>query len=282
MAGGHHGEGISAVKATAILSLILSGSVIAAELQQRARSAPSEYLENSTISGRGVSEVQLRLARGSVTVTRSRGPDIAVRITQRSTSTDPRLVIARISRTASRVRIVAVHPEPFHDVMHECLQFDDELGDFWHHDVTVDVGLELPAQSALHVRTMRGDVVVSGRTGHVDVATNDGNIRLSDLHADVTAAALGNIDMETVPGSLSGPRLVRLSTYSGDLKLQIPAGERVRTDAGRSIVVTPEMLEVLRTESTVTRRISLGIGERMIPVDAAVSGGRLLLIASPQ
>ena len=268
--------------ATLLFVLIIAGSSTAAwepahETMQR-RNAALPHVEASILSASGVQRLEVRLARGGVTVKVADVPDIHLRVARHSTSTDPRVVVMRTSQADGVVRIVAVHPLPSSDVLHECLYVDEELGDFWHYHVTVDVELTIPARLALRVRTMRGDVAVSGLEGSVDVATNDGNIRLKELGGPLSAAALGSVDLEI--GSASNPRraVQRVTTYSGDLRLRVPTGERVRTDDGLAAVIRGGATELLRTDGIGTREVSVSIGQGSPSIEVGITQGRLIVM----
>lgn len=266
---------------TGLLIVISVGGLLAIEQQQQRSERVSHHSETSTVSGRNVAQVQVRLARGRVTVTPSNSHDVTVRVSQRSTTTDARVVNARISETTTGLRIVAVHPTPLPDFTHESIHIDEELGDFWHYDVTVDIELEVPPQIAVHARTMRGAVTVAGLNGDVDVATNDGEIQLRNLSGNVTAAALGNLDIE-FPAQFTKLPTVRLTTYGGDLKIRIPSGQRVQTNDGQATFLFREPVELLRTDGAMTRELSLSIGEYGVSLEVGVTNGRLVILPTTQ
>ena len=230
------------------------------------------------VSGTGVNQLEVRLARGGVRVIVADVADIQLRTVRRSTSTDPRVVVMRTSQSNGILRIVSVHPPPLSDVMHESLHFDEELGDFWHFDVTVDVELTMPARLALKVRTMRGDIDVSGVQGSVDVATNDGNIRLKKLGGALTAAAVGGVDLEIGPASNPGRAVQKVTAYSGDLRLRVPPGVRVRTTNGETVVAQGDATEVLRAAGSGTREVSVSIGELGAAIELGITRGRLIVM----
>ena len=217
--------------------------------------------------------------RGTVTVNPTSGPDISMRVVRRSTSTDPRIVVVRASETKGVVRIVSVHPPPIPGVMHECLHDDEELGDFWHYDVTVDVELTIPARLALLVRTMRGDVVVSGLEGNVDVATNDGEIRLKEIRGNLVAAAVGTVDFQPTSSSRPGPHAVRVTAYAGDIRLRIPSGQRVRTDGGPAVEVRRDAPEVLSTAGSAGHDVAVSV-ESGASFEVGITRGRLIVVPS--
>jgi hypothetical protein len=166
-------------------------------------------------------------------------------------------------------------------VTHECLHFDEELGDFWHYDVTVDVELAIPARLALVVRTMKGDVAVFGREGNVDVATNDGEIRLSKIRGNVSARAVGSVDLTLFPASGRPSSAIRVTAYAGDVTLRIPSGEAVRLSDRNAAVTSPlGPTELLRAGGSATRNVSVSVGPFGPSVDVGITRGRLVVMPS--
>jgi hypothetical protein len=162
--------------------------------------------------------------------------------------------------------------------MQECLHFDEELGDFWHYDVTVDVELRIPARLVLRVRTMRGDVVVSGVEGNVDLATNDGEIRLREIRGNLSAAALGSVDLETLSVSSPRPSVMKVTAYTGDVTLRVPAGERIRMNGTQFVMAQRNATELLRTEGGATRDASVSVGQFGPSLDVGITRGRLIVM----
>jgi hypothetical protein len=106
------------------------------------------------------------------------------------------------------------------------LVYDDELGDFWHHNVAVDLQVSVPAARTVRIRTFVGDIAVTGVGGGVDVATNDGAIALKDLMGDVRAFALGDIICEFANASTPQGDAF-LSVYGGTVHALVSSSERI-------------------------------------------------------
>lgn len=233
-----------------------------------------------SIDGHAVTQVEVRLARGSLMVKGSDRPDLHLRTVQRSSSIDPRVVVMRTSQANGVVRVVAYHPATHVGPPVECLPVDEELGDFWHIDVTVDVELSIPRRMNLKLRTMRGDAEVSGLAGTLDVATNDGGIRLKGLGGELTAAALGSVDlrMDSSPGS--GTHARRVSAYRGDVRLWIPHNESLQIGRAGALVAPADELELARTEGSESLSLPVLIGQSSPPIQVELTRGRLILMPS--
>ncbi len=176
------------------------------------------------------------------------------------------------------VRIAAVHPPPPLYPVGECLFYDEELGDFWHHDITTDIELSIPAHIDLWLRTMSGNAEVVGLAGALDVATNDGDIRLKHLKGGVKAVALGNIHLEWDSMSASVARARRLSAYGGDVRLWLANGEFIRIDDGRALVAQASEVDVAKTEDAQSLSLSIAVGRLNTPIEVDLGRGRLILM----
>jgi hypothetical protein len=226
------------------------------------------------VSGRDVERVEIRVARGTLTIAGSDSPDIEVRATRRSTIVDPRLVDVRWSRRGDSLRIVARHPSPPPGPPRECLLVDEELGDFWHDDVTVDLALSVPTWMALKMSTMRGRVEVTRVSGDVDIATNDGPVQLRELGGGFSVTAVGTIDFDVNDTPRAAVR--RASTYGGDIRIHVPPNRLVRI-ADTIAAANDLPREVVRVKDAVSVAIAVRVGSD-VPIHVELVGGGLLLV----
>jgi hypothetical protein len=265
---------------TFVLAIATGSATVARTLHSFTprEAAPRQSIDASSISARDVTRIQIRVARGSLKVRHAAGSRIEVRTTRHSASDNPLEVIVRRTQANGVVRFVAVHPAPPLQPSEECLVYDDELGDFWHHDVTVDVELRIPSHVELWLRTMRGDVDVTGLTGAVDVATNDGTVRLSELEGDVKTWALGDVHMDWSSRLSPASHSRRLSAYRGDIRLWLPDGEPLHMTDGRTVHTTADQVEVARSDDWQGVALSVGVGRLKTPIDVELNRGRLIMM----
>jgi DUF4097 and DUF4098 domain-containing protein YvlB len=159
-----------------------------------------------------------------------------------------------------------------------------------------EIAVRMPADVALTVRTLAGDVVVEalagrvrlavvsgdlrveGCSGTVDVEAVSGDIQIVDLTADLSAQAVGGdvevrgfealvLEAESVSGSVtvreSEARTVRISSHSGDLLYagRTPADGSVELTSfsGDAVVRVPEGSGFEVDASTSSGEVSLGV-----------------------
>jgi hypothetical protein len=243
---------------------------------------PASVSDTSNIPSTGVKQVEVRVARGSVTVRGTPAGGIELRTTRHSTATDPRTVIVRAAQANGVIRIVTVHPPRPSYPIGEPTDYDPELGDFWLHDVIVDVDLSIPPSTDVWLRTMSGNLTVSTVSGILDVASSVGNIHVDDATAQVTATTLGNINVNWT--DLSGPMTFpsRLATYGGSIRISIPRDESVQIRGEQIIGPRSGEVEIARTDDGGTYAAALTIGHLKRPVEVVVNGGSLLLLGKPR
>jgi hypothetical protein len=230
------------------------------------------------IDGAGISQVQVRLARGKLTARGSDSSEMHLRVIQHSSSVDPRLVAMRTSRESGVLRIVPRHPAPHLGSPHECVMSDPELGDFWHYDVTVDIELSVPRGVHVQASTMKGSIDISDLDGDVDVTTNDGNIRLSGVPRELKAAALGTVDVHLDHDFSRAPGARRVSVYGGDVRLWIPRDAYVRVGQATPVTLTTSEIEAARAEGAEGLDIPVRVAAASVPILIELRRGRLLLL----
>lgn len=95
-----------------------------------------------------------------------------------------------------------------------------------------DLGLTLPFDADVKVTNDAGDIRAERLAGHLELATNEGDIRGMDLnpvsvYADTDAGAV-DLDFSTQPVTVSA------TSNAGDVDVDLPAGGEFRVDATTS------------------------------------------------
>jgi len=97
--------------------------------------------------------------------------------------------------------------------------------DCHHCDASVQFQVQVPRGVSYNfdrLRSVSGDVTVSGVAGRVDASTVSGNVRVTDVAGSVSAKSVsGNVDAEMT--SVSGSDDMRFTTVSGDVTVKAPA-----------------------------------------------------------
>jgi DUF4097 and DUF4098 domain-containing protein YvlB len=74
------------------------------------------------------------------------------------------------------------------------------------HPISADLNLEIPRKAPLTISTARGEIVVNGRDGNVDISSQRGDVNADDIN--------GNLNLNLDHGS------ARISQVSGDVNIQ--------------------------------------------------------------
>lgn len=199
----------------------------------------------------------LELVSGEVVVTRAAGRVARLQVTIDGDSVRSGVRV-EIAGDSKGLRAQAVYPSRRHD-----------SGD-------VHYALQLPAGVHLRVKTVSGDVDVSGADGRAAVSTVSGEVHLRGVQGEPQVNTVsGDVDLEDVAGKLE------VTTVSGDLRGAVSAGlrsARVTTVSGEVDLGAPKALPLSLHTSTVSGEVHSDFsGSGAIPVQVHTMSGDVQL-----
>jgi hypothetical protein len=224
-----------------------------------------------------LTSVAVKLARGNVVVKGWDRSYVHLRATQRDSSGESVAVTLRTSQANGALRIVASTSKALTHSLLECLPPDDELGDIWHNPMSVHIELFVPSRMPVNTRSMRGDIEVSGVTGALDVATNEGDLAVKNIDGEVIVVARGSVHLADSSMAAADAGARRLSVYDGEVRFWARRGDSLQVDGSR-ISPNAEQLEIAKTSGSESRTLTIHIRQSITPIAVELWRSRLLLL----
>lgn len=157
---------------------------------------------------------------GAVTVHRSAGASAEVVVTKRVIRGDGALVQAILEETDDGIRVCTVYLERAGEARNTC-SHRNHTGDRRDPlEVEMTYEVRVPADVALRVGTVDGDIIASDLGTPARLSTVDGDIRVTGRAPERVTTVDGDIDL-AIDGPL--PDDLRLSTVDGSVRIAMPA-----------------------------------------------------------
>ena len=165
--------------------------------------------------------LEVRGLNGDVEARPSSGRAVEVVAVKHGDDDDPRAVEVEVIEGAAGIQVCAVYPGKRGGRISTCRDQDDDRDDEMDNDVVVDFTITVPA-----------GVVFEGSTvnGGIDVASLDGDVRVSTVNGGIEVASSGTVEAQTVNGSIrastgqaSWNGTLDFQTVNGSITLTLPA-----------------------------------------------------------
>jgi hypothetical protein len=179
------------------ISAILAGALAAT-------AAAQDFQKSYQLAAGG--SIRIGNISGDVTVTGYDGN--AVTVTGTKEGANPDVITIEDRSTGSTVNIGVHYPNNCHNC-----------------DASVQFKVQVPRSISYNfdrLRSISGDVSVSGVTGRVDASTVSGEVRVTDVAGSVSGKSVSG-DVEVELTRLDGADDMHFSTVSGDVSVKVPA-----------------------------------------------------------
>jgi len=152
-------------------------------------------------------------------------------------------------------------PEVRHTVEDGVLRVDVTCPAWAFVSCSADVDVQAPAEAAVRVRAVEGDVTVEGVRGVTDIESEDGAVEVREARAQRVLA-------RSITGSVRvaaerAPTLLQARSETGTVTVEVPSGPyRLRVDSGQG----REVVRGVRSDPDAARRLEASSGLRDVTV----------------